>query len=387
MPNPDNHFDCILVGGGLQNGLIALALRHHHPHARIALVEAAPALAGNHTWCFHDTDVDAAIWQWLQPAVAHRWPGYRVAFNGLDRRVSLGYAAIPSFHFAEVTAQALAAGPGKLWLTTRAVSISQQSVVLDSGETLTAPLVVDARGQDLRSAATGTGQGWQKFVGLELQTAAPHGLGEPILMDARVEQRDGMRFVYVLPLDAHRLLVEDTCFSDHPHLDEADYRARVLDYANRQGWFVNKEIRKEQGVLPMPWQTAPSPSGPALVAGTRGGWFHPLTGYSLPEAARLAQWLAKRPLGPVSAREVAVLQEDLDKRSRLARWLAFALFRLSPPQRRAAMLERFYRRPDAVIARFYALQSTFGDVWRITAGAPPRGMHWWPRRATLEVLP
>ena len=110
------------------------------------------------------------------------------------------------------------------------------------------------------------------------------------------------------------------------------------------------------------------------------------TSYSLPEAARLAQWIACRPLGAIARSELELVHRDLQKRSWLARMLAFALFRLSQPEGRAAMLERFYRRPDAVVGRFYALQSTLADAWRITAGAPPRGMHWWPRRAAREVL-
>ena len=39
-------FDLILVGGGLQNGLIALAVRSRWPHARIALVERGDHVGG-----------------------------------------------------------------------------------------------------------------------------------------------------------------------------------------------------------------------------------------------------------------------------------------------------------------------------------------------------
>ncbi len=52
--------DYALVGGGLQNGLLALALRAARPAARLALVERGATLGGNHTWCFHAGDLPAA---------------------------------------------------------------------------------------------------------------------------------------------------------------------------------------------------------------------------------------------------------------------------------------------------------------------------------------
>ena len=48
-------------------------------------------------------------------------------------------------------------------------------------------LVVDARGASRRP---GGGTGFQKFVGQEVQLAAPHGLTKPVLMDATVDQSD-----------------------------------------------------------------------------------------------------------------------------------------------------------------------------------------------------
>lgn len=386
MPATAALYDYVLVGGGLQSGLLVLALRQLQPAASIALVEAGPRLAGNHTWCLHRSDVSDAVWRWLQPAVRHRWPGYRVAFAGLDRRVALEYAAIPSEHFAQVVHAALAAGPGILRLNSAAVALTAREVHLHGGERLGGRVVVDARGAEKPGILpdTALNQGWQKFVGLEIDTLADHGLQEPLLMDARGEQLDGMRFLYVLPLGPRRLLVEDTCFSDTPDLDRDLYRARVRAYAAQQGWQIAQEFREEAGVLPMPWQSpqppvAQSQDGPVLVAGMRGGWFHPLTGYSLPESARLAQRIAEIPSDQMDLRQVGLWRRDLQQRSFLARTLAYALFRLAPPERRAAMLERFYRRPDAVIGRFYGLQRNPLDAWRILAGAPPAGMRWWPR--------
>ena len=81
-------YDYVLVGGGLQNGLIALALRAHQPAARIAMIERGREPGGNHTWCFHAGDTRADMAAWLEPLIEVRWDGYDVAFPALRRQIS-----------------------------------------------------------------------------------------------------------------------------------------------------------------------------------------------------------------------------------------------------------------------------------------------------------
>ena len=47
IQNPEK-FDFILVGGGLQSGLIALALAHEQPDKKCLIVGREPQLGGNH---------------------------------------------------------------------------------------------------------------------------------------------------------------------------------------------------------------------------------------------------------------------------------------------------------------------------------------------------
>ena len=223
-------FEMVLVGGGLQNGLIALAALHEAPRRRFAMVEAGATLGGSHTWCVHPEDVPAAARPWVEPLVVHRWPSYEVRFPGFQRTLEAPYAAITSARFAEVVRRAMErSGESALYLGRRAVRIDSHEVVLDDGTVLGAALVVDARGPD-PAAFAGT-SGYQKFLGLELAFAGPHGVERPILMDATVAQHGGFRFFYTLPLDADRLLVEETFFSPTPALDLAASRAAGLAYA------------------------------------------------------------------------------------------------------------------------------------------------------------
>ena len=204
--------------------------------------------------------------------------------------------------YRAITSERLHAVIGELlktdaWLGVDVAAVGAEAVVLADGRRLTAPLVIDARGpRRSRSLALG----WQKFLGQEVRLATPHGLTRPIVMDATVGQLDGYRFLYVLPLDEGRLLIEDTRYSDGPALDHAELARDIAAYAARQGWTIAETLREENGVLPIAlagdidgyWAEAPSP---VAEAGLRAALFHPTTGYSLPDAARQAETIAALP--------------------------------------------------------------------------------------------
>ena len=72
--------DLILVGGGLANCLIAWRLAMLRPEVRFLILEAGSSVGGNHTWCFHTTDVDPQQYEWLEPLILRSWPSYEVRF-------------------------------------------------------------------------------------------------------------------------------------------------------------------------------------------------------------------------------------------------------------------------------------------------------------------
>src|SRR5687767_9960006 len=94
------NFDYVLIGGGLQNGLIAAALAAFRPTATVAMVERAERVGGNHTWSFHSADITGHARSFVEPFVATRWPGYEVRFPGLERTLGEPYAAVTSSSFA-----------------------------------------------------------------------------------------------------------------------------------------------------------------------------------------------------------------------------------------------------------------------------------------------
>jgi len=368
-------FDYALVGGGLQNGLIALAVRAAQPDARIAMIERGDAPGGNHTWCFHARDVPGHARAWIDPLIVARWPGYDVAFTAHERSLDTPYACVSSSRLASELARQLESPGSQLITRAFATRVGPDSVEfrLPGGQTreIRAHAVIDARGPDRARAED---CGWQKFVGQELRTAMPHGLTRPMLMDARVAQLDGFRFMYVLPLADDRLLVEDTYFSDTADYDITLLRARIERYVAERGWSIAAVEREECGVLPMPMSThTPSTSAP-LIAGYAGGWFHPTTAYSFPIAVRLALHIASRPPAELYGRGLDDLARAHGRQLAFAERLNRMLFRWFPPDQRHHVLARFYRQSPARIERFYALEMTALDRARFFLGAPPRGL-------------
>jgi lycopene beta-cyclase len=364
--------DALIVGGGLASSLIALRLKRTRPDLKIIVLEREQRIGGEHTWSHFATDVSPAISEWMGPLIVHDWPGYDVRFPTHRRSLPTRYRAITSARLHAVMSELLGEDA---WLGVEAAEVRAESVRLVDGRRLAAPLVIDARGpRRSRHLALG----WQKFLGQEVRLAAPHGLIRPIVMDATVAQLDGYRFLYVLPMGADRMLIEDTRYSDGPALDRAQLARDIAAYAAAEGWTIADTIREEVGVLPIAlagdidayWD---EPTGPAADAGMRAALFHPTTGYSLPDAARQAEAIAALPRLTTAAVRAAIIQMSKTawKDRAFYRLLNRMLFRAAEPTKRYKVLERFYRLPVPLIERFYAAEATLGDKLRILSGKPP----------------
>lgn len=371
---PGHTFDHLLVGGGLQNGLIAWLLLQRDPEARVALVEAGHCIGGNHTWSYHATDVPEHVQELVAPLAEHAWDEYQVHFPGIIRHVRLGYRSLHSSHLDRLLRLQFSTAPhASLLLSSPVSEVHPDRVVLASGTSLTGRTVIDARGPVLDSSPKARA-GYQKFVGLELSLGAPARTRSPILMDACVPQEDGFRFFYVLPFAPDRVLIEDTRFSEEPALDHEALEEGILQYARERGYDVNQVLRRESGVLPMPYvsRSAWSRNMP-LAAGYGGGFIHPATGYSFPVALRVALHVADcAPESPLGAG-----WDDLVRRHRtqyrFATFLNRLLFTAYSPEDRYHIFQQFYQQPDAAIGRFYRLELERSDMARMFTGAPPRG--------------
>jgi lycopene beta-cyclase len=228
--------DYLLVGGGLQNALILLAVATRKPDATVLLLERGSVIGGNHIWSFQALDLPESALDWAAPIIEYEWPGYQLHFDDSARWVAGAYRSLSSEHLHRLVTDAAAASERiELRLGVEVATLNGETVTLADGARLRGRVVVDARGPEA-GKPMGSGRfsgGYQKFVGLECRLRTPTPLDAPILMDSRCAQRDGFRFHYVLPFAPDRVLIEDTYFSNAPDLDVEALSAGILAEAPR----------------------------------------------------------------------------------------------------------------------------------------------------------
>ncbi|MCL6250487.1 lycopene beta-cyclase CrtY [Altererythrobacter sp. KTW20L] len=366
--------DIAIAGGGLAGGLIALALAQERPDLSVRLVESGDMPGGNHRWSWFASDLSAEGEALLHPIRKTQWDaGNEVVFPGHRRRLATPYCSMASADFAAALERELA--PGTIILRQQVAGLDAGGMTLADGSRITARAVIDARGFAPSPHLSG---GWQVFMGRHLRTHEPHGVERPVIMDASVDQLGGYRFVYVLPLGAHELFVEDTYYQDTPELDRAALSHRIDLYCRQHGW-EGELLGFETGVLPVITGGDPARHleplripGVALV-GARGLFTHPLTSYTLPFAVKAA--LAVTAEADLPGDQLAARIDAMARRHWAAtgfyRLLGSMLFGAALPHRRAGIFERFYRLPEPLVERFYAARSTFADKARILIGKPP----------------
>jgi lycopene beta-cyclase len=416
MPFTDEFYDYIIVGGGLQGGLLTLAIRYHNPDATILLIERGENVGGNHTWSFHPEDVPHSAKPWLEPLVSNRWSEYFVRFPGFERRLHLPYASINSKHFADVVESAFPrfksqssrnepssddltvpaitnriplhrsevetadrqfcrASSSRLLTNTEVKVLTSNAVMTSEGITYSCDTAIDCRGLSVEDIPHGGGCGYQKFVGFEFELSSDWPETHPVIMDACRSQAEGFRFMYTLPFSPRRILIEDTQFSDHPRLERADCYQSVIAFLRARtdsDWSI---VREESGCLPMPYTRRGMPClSDSVRGGYAGGWFHAATGYSFPLAVRFAEAVGSAAPGQLTGAVAALIKENRFP-AKFSRFLNRLLFRLVKADSRWGLFRRFYRvLSEREISRFYAHRITVADACRIVVGRPPFGM-------------
>lgn len=373
--------DIAIIGGGLAGGLIALAIHRLHPDLSLALIEGGGTLGGNHRWSWFESDLDDEGAALMACFPIGEWnSGHMVRFPSYHRVMAAGYRTLSSSDFDLALRKMLPAGS---IITNRPVaSITAEYLRFANDGAMKASTVIDCRSFLPSPFLSG---GWQVFLGRHLRLAEPHNIPRPIIMDAAVTQHEGYRFVYSLPLSQHDIFVEDTYYIDTPRLDRHTLQGRIADYCHKHGWH-GQMMGEESGSLPVLTggdgaahrQEMAVPG--VVLAGVRGLFCHPLTGYSLPFAVANALAIARHARLPGGA-----LAQLMEKKARLHwestrfyRRLGRMLFGAAKPDERYHVFEHFYRLPEATIQRFYAGQPTVADKFRLLTGKPPvplrRGM-------------
>ena len=122
----------------------------------------------------------------------------------------------------------------------------------------------------------------QHFIGWTIETKSESFDDNKItFMDFSVDQKDEIRFMYILPFSKNKALVEYTLFSKEIIADN-EYEKEIKSYLkknNIQGYTIKE---KEKGMIPMTcYPFFENNTDTYFTIGTAGGWSKPSTGYTI----------------------------------------------------------------------------------------------------------
>ncbi|HEY5820877.1 MAG TPA: lycopene cyclase family protein [Propionibacteriaceae bacterium] len=235
-------------------------------------------------------------------------------------------------------------------ITGQVVDATDHEVTLGDGRSVTADLVLDARGS--RPALD---RAQQTAIGLVVRHEDASMFTETWFMDWRRDNDTGPddppSFLYVVPLDDDHLLLEETCLVGRPALGGAELRRRLRARLASRGVRLTGDEREERVRFSVEPETRPGPGSAAsrapVAIGARGGMMHPATGYSVAASLSVAERLGGAIADGAHSRcEITDVLWSRSARSThaLQRVGLTTLLRL-PPSGTVAFFEAFFRLP------------------------------------------
>lgn len=370
----------LILGAGCAGLALALDLRRQGFEQPIVLLDRRSRWTDDRVWCFWSgPDEDGAE---IATATWSRW-----AVRGPERLVKrsarrTAYRRVRSGDFTAAAFEELAAAGGvHLLPRERVLDVLERPgkapMVRTTRRAYAPHLVVDARGPRLdRGAAERPTDGdvWlgQEFVGQTVRVTRPvFDPGTCTLMDFRLAQDDGVRFLYVLPTSGTEALVESVHFSAGSRIDVAGHRARIEDHLRRVYGFERADIavlREERGCIPMTTERPRTVLGPRHYAiGAAGGAVRPSSGYAFLRIRRASRRVA----ADICAGRIPDAKIDTARRRLLDD--VFLHFLQVESALVPSVFERMFARcPSSALIRFLTDRSTPLDEVLLVAALPKR---------------
>ncbi|MFE7742740.1 lycopene cyclase family protein [Nocardia sp. NPDC057455] len=278
-----------LIVCGLGPAGRALAHRAAARGRTVTVVDPAPERKWTATYAAWADELP----NWLTPEVVAATVPRPMAWGTRAHRVDRPYVVLDTGRLQT----SLAIGDSHV-VADRAVDIAPERVTLASGATITGGRVIDARGL-ARSAARAE----QTAYGVIVDAERCAGL-DPLFMDWRPDNGAAPgappSFLYAVPLDDERMLLEETCLAGRPASTGAQLRSRLRYRLDARGIRLTGDEAVEHVRFPVQG----GGPGPRRF-GAAGGFLHPATGYSVGATLAAADAMAAgQDVWPTAARVV-----------------------------------------------------------------------------------
>ena len=363
------HFDLVIIGGGCAGLSLAYQLSLFGESCpRTLIVEERANYTNDRTWCFWD--VDEPIHKNLAP---HVWNNLVIKNNQLAQQYSCKetpYFMLPSDVFYEAAVGAIKSNTQIQMLTGE--KLTDDLIKGDAWQIPTSKFIASATNViDTRPNKTITKQDslmWQSFVGYEIELEHPlFNEDELVLMDFDANFKEGLGFIYCLPISKSKALIEYTVFSEDlfvtnqlkSHLIE-----KISEYTNNATY---KILRQEAGILPMGNKLIQQKEDPSyLFAGLFAGAARPSSGYAF---QRIQAWAKDCATELIHHQQIKRFKKD----SQIQVWmdLLFITVIKKNPSLGAKIFEELFKNCEIkTIANFMSDHSTFLEKLKIIASLP-----------------
>ena len=293
------HYDYIIAGAGAAglSLLTRIIASGKFSDKKILLIDRAPKTSNDRTWCFWEKENS-----FFEEIVYRKWD--RLLFESSTFSESLDIAPYQykmirgidfynfCFHlikqqanidvvYGEIRFERLNENKTSLYIDDLELN-TEKSIVFNS-----IPFALPSHKKTLHLL--------QHFKGWIIETnEKKFDPGSATLMDFRVHQDQGATFVYVLPLDANRVLVEYTLFTDKLLSTEA-YDKELHNYISRFMQLQEYTVTEEEfGIIPMTNARFPFYQNGIYHIGTAGGQTKASTGYTFQFIQKQSRHIVER---------------------------------------------------------------------------------------------
>jgi len=295
-------YDYIICGGGASGLLLAhqLILDPYFKEKQILLIEKDNKTQNDRTWCFWETPSGA-----FDDLITHQWGRgkFKSDLLHLDFKFNpLVYKMLRSAPFYQKIYTALNQSSNckivretikTIQSQSNEVVITTENYVFKGSQVFTSlfdPNILNKQKQ--YPVLQQHFLGW--FVETKTDVFDPK---QMTFMDFSIPQKNNTRFMYILPFDTKKALIEYTLFSEKL-LERKEYEQELNIYLEKLG--VSYTIlEKEQGSIPMcSYPMSQHNTARILHIGTAGGWTKASTGYTFKntqqKTKRLVAFLKKQ---------------------------------------------------------------------------------------------
>ncbi len=294
------NYDYIIAG----SGLAGLSLLYHLLQQdqlnkkQILVLDQVRKDQNDRTWCYWESENSV-----FEPVVTKSWDTLRFISPTLEKTFLLKnyrYKMIRGIDFYQHVLEH-AQSFSNITFTYEAIEDiaegSNQVIVKTKNHTYSAPYLFNSTSIFNPSMSTDNTL-LQHFMGWNISTSEPvFDPSKATLMDFRPSQKHGTTFMYVLPLDETRALVEYTLFTPEV-LEKQEYQRELENYISSQLNLGHYEIEhQEYGVIPMSlakFQKHIGNQSRIINLGTAGGYTKASTGYTFQFVQRHVKAIVER---------------------------------------------------------------------------------------------